>query len=162
VCALHSAGAVARTGGLRSRSSRRVLPFAHCRPMTCSFPQAPISLSAGPIGTQKACAARQRRLSAAPPASFRWSCRSRSGARGRRPPLCLRPTTVSKPKQPQVVSFDAVNLTRWSFCFRRQTDLGRWASSFTEDDHSRRLAGCCLVPLPVQRIAAGTATQARY
>jgi len=31
-------------------------------------------------------------------------------------------------KQPQVV-LDAVNLTRWSFCFRRQTTVSGWAPS---------------------------------
>jgi hypothetical protein len=108
----HSAGAVARNGGLRSRSServvlphvavrnlsrssdhpgvdfaeafgfpyQRVLPFRPLPPKsTCCFPQAPVSLSAGPIATQKACAVRQRRRSAAPPANFCWSCGSQRG-----------------------------------------------------------------------------------
>jgi hypothetical protein len=38
------------------------------------------------------------------------------------------------------IVFDAVNLTRWSFCFRKQTPtLGGWGVVVAEDDPLRQL-----------------------
>jgi hypothetical protein len=61
--------------------------------MTCSFPQTPVSFSAGPIGTQKVCAAPASALSRASSEPL-LVLQVAAGARGRRSHLPTSPVTL--------------------------------------------------------------------